>query len=60
MELKQGARAGRGNRISVTPLCVGLMQAMAGSGEGTECCTDLIGVPVSRERQREGMGVTPA
>lgn len=42
----------------MTPLRVGLMQPMAGSGEGTECCTDLIGVPVSRER--EGMGVTPA
>lgn len=35
------------------------MQATAGSGEGSERRTDLIGVPVSRERQREGMGVTP-
>lgn len=44
----------------MTPLRVGLMQPRRGSREGTERCTDLIGVPVSRERWREGMGVTPA
>lgn len=54
----------------MTPLCVGLMRAVTGSkgwgwwrGRGWGCCTDLIGVPASRERGKErgeGMGVTPA
>lgn len=43
----------------MTPLCISDV-AMEGNGEGTESCTVLIGVPVSRERQREWMGVTPA